>query len=88
MFDLTLVDYTRHYTESRNYRYYTVCLHVTIDISSEKTPVLENYVNVRDGQYSSFTIEFVDQNYRRINIKDPELLVILNFKLVKPEIGV
>jgi hypothetical protein len=54
----------------------------------EKQPVLENYVNIRDGTYSNFTIELLNQNFQRINIKDSDMLIILNFRLVKPEIGV
>ena len=54
----------------------------------EKQPVLENYINIRDGTYSNFTIELLSQNFQRINIKDSDMLIILNFRLLKPEIGV
>jgi hypothetical protein len=47
----------------------------------EKNPVINNYVNIRDGVYSNFTIEFVDQNFQRIDIKDPSILVMMNFKI-------
>lgn len=47
----------------------------------EKTPFVNNYVNIRDGVYSNFTIELVDQNYQRIDIRDPSILAIMNFKI-------
>lgn len=47
----------------------------------EKSPVSENYVNIRDGIYSNFTIEIVDQTYNRIEIKDPSILLMINFRI-------
>ena len=51
----------------------------------EKTPVIQNYINIRDGVYSSFTIEFVNQHYRRININDPETVIMVNLKILDKE---
>lgn len=47
----------------------------------EKTPVSENYVNIRDGIYSNFTIDLVDQAYNKIDIRDPSILVMVNFRI-------
>jgi hypothetical protein len=47
----------------------------------EKTPVVNNSVSIRDGVYSNFTIELVDQNYQRIDIKDPSVLVMVNIRM-------
>lgn len=47
----------------------------------EKTPVSENYVNIRDGIYSNFTIDLVDQTYNKIDIRDPSILIMVNFRI-------
>jgi hypothetical protein len=47
----------------------------------EKVPSINNYVNIRDGVYSNFTLELVDQTFQRIDIKDPTILVMVNFKI-------
>lgn len=51
----------------------------------EKTPVSENYVNIRDGIYSNFTIDLVDQAYNKIDIRDPSILVMVNFRIEDKE---
>jgi hypothetical protein len=52
----------------------------------EKSPVVENYIKIRDGQYTNFTLEFLDQAYRRVDILDPATVITLNFKIPRAEI--
>lgn len=51
----------------------------------DKAPSNAHYVKIRDGVYTHFTIEFVDQNLQRIDIKDPQILVMLNFRIPSEE---
>lgn len=38
------------------------------------------YLSVNDGYYSNIELQFVDQNYRAININDPSVVIQLAFK--------
>ena len=47
----------------------------------EKQPTKDNYVRIRDGTYQSFTIEIKDQEYRRVDVRDPVIVVQVTFKI-------
>lgn len=49
----------------------------------EKSPVVENYVNIRDGTFKTFTIEMLNQDLERIKILDPQMLVTVNIRVPK-----
>ena len=46
----------------------------------EKIPPKDNYAGIRDGLYQSFTIEIKDQDYRRVNVRDPVMMFQLTFR--------
>lgn len=49
------------------------------DLIVEKPPELA-FVDIQDGNYTDFTIEFRDQNLNRIAINDPNLVILLLIK--------
>jgi hypothetical protein len=46
------------------------------DNISEK-PNMLNWCNIADGQYNEITIQFFDQNYGFMNIRDAQVLITL-----------
>jgi hypothetical protein len=52
----------------------------------EKAPVIKNFIKIRDGQYTNFTIEFLDQYYRRVDILDPSTVITVIFKVPKEKV--
>ena len=46
----------------------------------EKVPPKDNYARIRDGTYQSFTLEIKDQDYRRVKIRDPAMVIELTFR--------
>jgi hypothetical protein len=50
----------------------------------DRSPSLSNHIRIADGQYSSFTVNLIDQNYQRVDIKDPNSVIILHFRIRKP----
>ncbi len=49
----------------------------------DRQPNLSNHIRIADGQYSNFTVNFIDQNLQRVDIKDPNTVIILHFKIKK-----
>ena len=47
------------------------------------TPNEYFFVDVSDGNYSQFNIEFLDQNYNKVKIRDSNIIVQLLFKVLK-----
>lgn len=47
----------------------------------DKEPSRENYIKIRDGVYQYFTIEFVDQEFRKVDIRDNSIVLMLTFKV-------
>lgn len=45
----------------------------------------DTYSAIRNGIYQSFTIKFVDQDYNRVDIRDPSIVIMLNFKIPREQ---
>ncbi len=52
----------------------------------EKQPVNDHYIKIRNGQYLNFTVEFLDQEYKRVEILDPSTVISLNFKVPREKV--
>jgi hypothetical protein len=39
------------------------------------------FCRIRDGIYQSFTLKITDQNYNRVEIRDPAIVIMLNFRI-------
>jgi hypothetical protein len=47
----------------------------------EKQPAKENYIRIREGTYQYFTLELVSQDYLRVDVRDPAIVIIVTFKM-------
>ena len=48
-------------------------------------PVQDNPVTISDGQYTGFTLEILDQNFKQIDILDPTISIVLKFRIPREE---
>jgi hypothetical protein len=53
---------------------------VTFGNLIESSPNQYSFVDVSDGQYPSFQVEILDNNFNKVKLQDPNLIITLYFK--------
>jgi hypothetical protein len=59
---------------------YSFSPNVTLGSLLQIQPSEYSYVDIQDGQYTDFTISFVDQSLNQIEIKDPNIVILLTVR--------
>lgn len=51
----------------------------------DKQIARDTFCKIRDGVYQNLVLKITDQTYNRVDIRDPSIVIMLNFKIPRPQ---
>jgi hypothetical protein len=52
----------------------------------DKEITKDTFCRIRDGVYQNFTVKITDQDYNRVDIRDPSIVLMLNFRMPRQQL--